>query len=126
MIAIGIATHDRSSSALEVKPPLSRVSRIARELSPASTIVVGGHVSAIPGIEKMIDADEIVRGDGISWMRSYLGEPTDAPVRHPALAWALFVMEFLLPVVTAGILLFNVAHGATVTHAVAGGGNWGG
>src|SRR5207245_5380193 len=34
--------------------------RIARRLSPGSTIVVGGHVSAIPGIEHMIDADHIV------------------------------------------------------------------
>ena len=39
--------------------------RMIRELSPDSTIVVGGHVAAIPGIEKMIDADHIVRGEGI-------------------------------------------------------------
>jgi hypothetical protein len=30
--------------------------RIVRRLSPKSTIVVGGHVAAIPGIEKIIDA----------------------------------------------------------------------
>jgi len=40
--------------------------RMVRELSPDSTIVVGGHVAAIPGIDKMIDADHIVRGEGIS------------------------------------------------------------
>ena len=57
--------------------------RMVRELSPGSTIVVGGHVAAIPGIEQMIDADHIVRGDGISWMRRYLGEDADAPIRHP-------------------------------------------
>ena len=34
--------------------------RIVRELSPASTIVIGGHVTAIPGIETMIDADHFV------------------------------------------------------------------
>src|SRR3954467_12650104 len=56
--------------------------RIVRELSPGSTIVIGGHVTAIPGIEKMVDAHEIVRGDGIAWMRRYLGEDESAPIRH--------------------------------------------
>src|SRR5947209_905041 len=57
--------------------------RMVRRLSPESTIVVGGHVCAIPGIEHMIDADHIVRGDGIAWMRSFLGEDPSAPIRHP-------------------------------------------
>jgi radical SAM superfamily enzyme YgiQ (UPF0313 family) len=57
--------------------------RMIRRLSPHSVIVVGGHVAAIPGLEHMIDADHIVRGDGISWMRRYLGEDENAPVRHP-------------------------------------------
>jgi hypothetical protein len=57
--------------------------RIVRRISPKSTIVIGGHVAAIPGLDKMIDADEIVRGDGISWMRRYLGEDENAPIIHP-------------------------------------------
>lgn len=57
--------------------------RLARRLSPKSVIVVGGHVTAIPGIEHIIDADHFVRGDGISWMRRYLGEDEKAPIRHP-------------------------------------------
>jgi radical SAM superfamily enzyme YgiQ (UPF0313 family) len=57
--------------------------RMVRSLSPGSTIVVGGHVAAIPGIEQMIDADQIVRGDGIAWMRAFLGEDVSAPIRHP-------------------------------------------
>ena len=45
------------------------MSRMTRDLSPHSTIVVGGHVAAaIPGTEA-IDADHIVRGEGVSWMR---------------------------------------------------------
>jgi radical SAM superfamily enzyme YgiQ (UPF0313 family) len=59
--------------------------RMIRSLSPNATIVVGGHVAAIPGIEHMIDADHIVRGEGVSWMRRYLGEDEKAPVRHPAI-----------------------------------------
>ena len=57
--------------------------RIVREVSPRSTIVVGGHVTAVPGIEEMVDADHFVRGDGIRWMRTYLGEDPEEPVRHP-------------------------------------------
>jgi radical SAM superfamily enzyme YgiQ (UPF0313 family) len=63
--------------------------RMVRELSPGSAIVIGGHVAAIPGLETMIDADHIVRGEGISWMRSYLGEDTRSPIRHPAIVSGL-------------------------------------
>ena len=59
--------------------------RMTRELSPHSVIVVGGHVAAIPGVEGMIDADHIVRGEGVAWMRRYLGEDENAPIRHPAI-----------------------------------------
>lgn len=59
--------------------------RIARRRSPTSVIVIGGHVAAFRGIENFVDADEFVRGDGISWMRRYLGEDETAPIRHPAI-----------------------------------------
>jgi hypothetical protein len=58
--------------------------RLARLHSPASLVVVGGHVAAIPGIEHLLDADYVVKGDGIPWFRNFLGEPVDAPIRHPA------------------------------------------
>ena len=63
--------------------------RMVRELSPDSVIVVGGHVAAIPGVENMIDADHIVKGEGISWMRRYLGEDEHAPIRHPLIVSGL-------------------------------------
>jgi radical SAM superfamily enzyme YgiQ (UPF0313 family) len=63
--------------------------RMVRELSPGSVIVVGGHVAAIPRLEAIIDADHIVRGEGISWMRRYLGEDEHTPVRHPAIVSGL-------------------------------------
>lgn len=59
--------------------------RMVRKYSPGSVIVVGGHVAAIPTIEHLIDADYIVKGDGISWMRRFLGENAEAPIRHPAI-----------------------------------------
>jgi radical SAM superfamily enzyme YgiQ (UPF0313 family) len=57
--------------------------RMVRRISPKSVIVIGGHVAAIPGIDKIVDADHVVRGDGISWMRRYLGEDESASIRHP-------------------------------------------
>ncbi len=63
--------------------------RMVRKLSPKSEIVVGGHVAAIPGIESMIDADHIVKGEGISWMRQYLGEDEGAAIKHPAIVSGL-------------------------------------
>ena len=73
--------------------------RMVRELSPRSTIVVGGHVAAIPGVERILDADHIVKGDGIAWMREYLGEDAAAPIRHPALSsgFGLRVMGVKIP-----------------------------
>jgi len=59
--------------------------RLVREHSPKSTIVVGGHVTAIPGIQHMIDADHFVKGEGVSWFRSYLGEDPAVPVTHPVI-----------------------------------------
>ena len=63
--------------------------RLVRELSPNSVIVIGGHVAATPGLEHMIDADHIVRGEGIAWMRRYLGEDEQAPIRHPEIVSGL-------------------------------------
>jgi pyruvate-formate lyase-activating enzyme len=73
--------------------------RMVRKLSPNSVIVIGGHVAATPGLEHMIDADHIVRGEGISWMRRYLGEDENAPIRHPEIVSGLQtrVMGMRLP-----------------------------
>jgi radical SAM superfamily enzyme YgiQ (UPF0313 family) len=57
--------------------------RMVRELSPGTTVIVGGHIAAIPGVEQLLDADHIVKGDGIAWMRQYLGQEVDAPIHHP-------------------------------------------
>ena len=73
---------------------------IIRKLSPHSTIIVGGHVAAISGLKDLIDADHIVQGEGISWMRRYLGEDEHAPIHHPAIVSGLrtrIIMGVRLP-----------------------------
>jgi radical SAM superfamily enzyme YgiQ (UPF0313 family) len=56
---------------------------LVRQYLPNATIVVGGHVANLPGIEDRIDADHIVRGEGISWFRRFLGQDESAPIEHP-------------------------------------------
>jgi len=59
------------------------MSRIIRELSPKSEIILGGHGVNIPGIETMVDHDYICKGEGVSFLRRLFGEKLDRPVRHP-------------------------------------------
>jgi radical SAM superfamily enzyme YgiQ (UPF0313 family) len=62
---------------------VAEMCRIVRQVSPGTQIVIGGHVSAIPDVEQIIAADHIVKGEGIRWMREYLGDDVDAPIHHP-------------------------------------------
>ncbi len=57
--------------------------RLIREVQPQATIVIGGHIANMPGLDKRIEADHIVRGEGIRWLRRFLGEREDQPIRHP-------------------------------------------
>lgn len=57
---------------------------VIRGILPAAKIVVGGHIANVPGLDQMIDADFIVKGDGIRWFREYLGQDPEAPICHPA------------------------------------------
>lgn len=76
--------------------------RLVRAHSPQSVIVVGGHVTAIPGIEKMIDADHIVKGEGVSWLREYLGEDPAAPFEHPTIPSSFGFRLMGLPMPSGG------------------------
>ncbi len=76
--------------------------RLVREHSPSSTIIVGGHVTAIPGVEKMIDADHIVKGEGVAWLREYLGEDPTDPIAHPIIPSSFGFRLFGLPTPRGG------------------------
>jgi radical SAM superfamily enzyme YgiQ (UPF0313 family) len=56
---------------------------LIRKVRPDTTIVVGGHVTNKENIDGRIDADHIVRGDGIQWFRKFLGQDGNSPIRHP-------------------------------------------
>jgi radical SAM superfamily enzyme YgiQ (UPF0313 family) len=69
-----------------ILPNIGKVEKMCdliREHQPDATIVVGGHIANAPGISDRIDADHIVKGEGVRWFRKFLGEDEHAPVRHP-------------------------------------------
>ncbi len=67
---------------------VKKMCELIRSYQPRAAIVVGGHISNMAGIDAYIDADHVVRGDGIKWFRQYLGQDTSKPVQHPAVASA--------------------------------------
>ncbi len=60
-----------------------RMCRLIRKYQPGATIVIGGHVANVTDAGRILNADHIVRGDGVRWMRRFLGEDEDQPIRHP-------------------------------------------
>ncbi|MEJ2659127.1 MAG: cobalamin-dependent protein [Desulfobacteraceae bacterium] len=56
---------------------------LVRAHQPNAVIVIGGHVTNKENIHLLVDADHIVKGDGVAWFRRYLGQDPQAPVRHP-------------------------------------------
>ncbi len=55
-----------------IMPDVGKVHRmceLVRTCSPRSHIVVGGHVASIADLGNRIDADHIVRGEGVRWFR---------------------------------------------------------
>ncbi len=75
-----------------IMPNLRKVATmcaLVREHQPQATIVVGGHVANTPGLEEKIDADHIVRGEGVAWFRGFLGEDRSQRIRHPLILSAV-------------------------------------
>lgn len=60
-----------------------RMCRLIRKYQPQAKIVVGGHIANLSELKKWADTDYVARGDGVRWMRRFLGEDQDQPIRHP-------------------------------------------
>jgi len=74
------------------------MARLVRLHSPDSVIILGGHGAAIEGVEKLIDCDHVARGEGIHWMREFLGQDPDAPIVHPILPCSEHESIFGVPI----------------------------
>jgi hypothetical protein len=75
-----------------ILPNIAKVAKMChliREHQPHATIVVGGHAANHPRLSERIDADHIVRGEGVGWFRRYLGEDAHQPIRHPLIPSAV-------------------------------------
>ncbi len=60
-----------------------RMCKLIRKHQPDATIVVGGHLANLSVLKKYADVDHVVRGDGVRWMRKFLGEDEHQQVLHP-------------------------------------------
>ena len=82
-----IKTHPYDVVGLSaIMPNLGKVRemcRLVRKFLPQAVIVVGGHIANMTNIRNRIDADHIVRGDGVRWFRQFLGEDVSQPIHHP-------------------------------------------
>jgi radical SAM superfamily enzyme YgiQ (UPF0313 family) len=61
---------------------VEKMCSIIRSFQPRAKIVVGGHIGNM-NLQGRVDADYVVRGEGIRWFRKFLGEPVDQPIKHP-------------------------------------------
>ena len=66
-------------------PRVRKMCELVRRYLPRAAIVVGGHIANIPDLDERIDADHIVKGEGVRWFRRFLGEDEDQPINHPAI-----------------------------------------
>ncbi len=82
-----IATHPYDIVGIgAIQPNVGKVQKmceLVRQHLPDATIVVGGHVANLPDLDELIDADHIVKGEGVRWMRRFLSEDENRPIRHP-------------------------------------------
>jgi len=68
---------------------VAKMCALIREHQPHAAIVVGGHVANSPRLSDRIDADHIVKGEGVRWFRGFLGQDLGAPIRHPLILSAV-------------------------------------
>ena len=60
-----------------------KMCELVRQYQSQAKIVVGGHIANVTGLDDRIDADYIVKGEGVRWFRRFLGEDVNQPVCHP-------------------------------------------
>jgi len=83
---------------------------LVRQHCPDTEIILGGHGAAIEGVEELMECDHVVKGEGIYWMREYIGQNLLDPIVHPALPSTEMQRIFGVPVPgpTASLLVPGV------------------
>ena len=62
-----------------------RMAELVRHHAPHAKIVLGGHGTPVPEVEE-IPNDGVCKGEGVRWLRTFLGEDPERPIRHPILS----------------------------------------
>ena len=71
------------SSIIPNTTKVKKMCELVRQYQPNATIVIGGHIVNVPDLIDRVDADYVVRGEGVRWFRRFLGEDENQPLRHP-------------------------------------------
>ena len=77
-----------------------------REHSPDTKIILGGHGTAIPELDELIDYDEVCRGEGVAWLREYFGEDIHKPIIHPAVQTSVKSFVYGAPILEKAGTIF--------------------
>lgn len=62
---------------------VKKMCELIRQYLPNAVIVIGGHISNLPGLKELVNADYVVRGEGVRWFRDYLDQDSSEPLNHP-------------------------------------------
>ena len=68
---------------------VKKMCELIRQYQPNAVIVIGGHIANVPNLHDRVDADHVVRGEGVRWFRRFLGEDDSRPLRHPMITSGL-------------------------------------
>lgn len=86
-----------------------RMAEYIRSHAPEIKIILGGHGTSVPDLENIIDYDDICRGEGVTWLRSYFGEEPGNPIIHPVVRTSVSSYIYGAPVMgKAGTILPGV------------------
>jgi len=75
-----------------IVPNVLKAKRMAdyiRRHSPRTKIILGGHGSAIPELQEIVDFDDVCHGEGVAWLRRYFNEDINRPITHPVVPSAI-------------------------------------
>lgn len=62
-----------------------RMAELVRRHAPHAKIVLGGHGTPLPEVDE-IPNDGVCLGEGVRWLRAFLGEDPERPITHPILS----------------------------------------
>jgi len=62
-----------------------RMAEHIRNRWPNIKILLGGYGAGLPDLREIVPCDAVCPGEGIKWLRSYFGEDSDRPLRHPVM-----------------------------------------